>query len=181
MYRRRDPGSMFVIGTLFGVTALFLLKRSLPFTRIWLPLIPIPLVAADVGLTRILRWLPKRLQLLAIICLISAGILISLSLISNDRISENGATGTCPEVIEVVEFLEPILMDDDVLVAGFPLAHTVGYYLSKAGRPIKVRTQIQKQRRNYVLIREGDGKGINTDEMKLIFVSGPTRVFVADD
>lgn len=81
----------------------------------------------------------------------------------------------------MVEFLEPILMEDDVLVAEFPLTHTVGYYLSKAGRLTKVRTQIQKHRRNYLLIREGDGRRINTDGMKLIFVSGPTRVFVTDD
>lgn len=175
---RKNAGATLLISMLIGTGTLFLMKRSFPFTRNWMFVIPIFLVYADAGFTWLVQRIPSRVQFIPFLLLLIPVCSDVRDLIRNDTISQYNDTGRFPEVLPVTSFLAGVVTDDDVVVAQVPHNEPLDYYLRTQHPNVSVRTSRSDGPRNFVVVREGNHRNQPVNGLQPVFKAGKTTVFV---
>lgn len=175
---RKNAGATFLISMLIGTGMLFLMKRSFPFTRNRMFVIPIFLVHADAGFTWLVQRIPARLQLAPCMLLLILVCSDVRNLIFDDRISQYNDTGRFPEVLQATNFLADVVTEDDVVVALVPLNEPLDYYLRTLHPNVSVRTSRIDGPRNFVVVREDDRYSLPIDGLQPVFKASKTTVLV---
>jgi len=138
---------------LVGSMLLFVVKRSLPFTRTWIYLIPIALISADAAFTRLCRHLAPRTQKVVVsgICITSAALAFKLA--ASNAILAYPDTGIFPDAEAVAARLAPLISRGDVVCAEQPADVPIAYYLWRAVRPAEYASRQRADRKFFVQIR----------------------------
>lgn len=141
-----------VVAAFGGAGVLFLLKRSFPFVRNWIWMIPMLLITADAGLTLMMRRHRRILMGLSTTAAVAAA-MFAHSLVERDLISRYWDTGRFPEVVPVVEFLAPRLTEHDTVISRVPHYEQVKYYLSQHQCVAKVNGAASPDGQIYIVCR----------------------------
>lgn len=131
-YERNWAMMLLAPAVAIGSAALFLLKQSIPFVRTWIYLIPFVLIVADAGLTYATKRVPRRLQMLLPLLLITFGTYRAVSMISRDVIASSAGF---PEAPEMVEQLKRVMRSGDVVQARIPADVPMQFYMWYYGLP----------------------------------------------
>ncbi len=128
--KKRDWAALLILPLmLLGSAIVFFIQHVIPYPRTWIYFIPLILVYVDAGLTYFNESISKEIRILVIALIFSAGALAALTLISTDAITQYPDTGTFPEARLVVNFLEPRIKSNDLVVGKTPADFPTFYYL----------------------------------------------------
>jgi len=156
-FRNRDWITFLQIPAfIFGAIIILLMQHSVPYSRIWIYLLPFIFILADYGFTILFDYLPSGWQLSTKIGLALLGCFFSLQLISNDVITQYPDTSAFPEAQLVAQYLKPILHESDIVrvsnTADWPVYFYFWYYHvpyqfeEKPANPSRIFIVIKKSR-----------------------------------
>jgi len=129
-FRRRDHALLLLLPCLLlGAGALFLLKRSIPFSRTWIYLIPFFLITTDAGLSRLCRRLRPLWRNATTSAITACTVLFAANLAAQDAIAAYPDTGRQADAAAAAQFLGAMLSLRDVVCAQLPADSIVAYYL----------------------------------------------------
>jgi len=127
--RKRDWAALLILPMIFlGSAIIFFIQHAIPYPRTWIYFIPLILLYVDSGLTYINESISHKIRLLVTALIFSAGALAALTLISTDAITKYPDTGTFPEARMVVNFLEPRMKSNDLVIGKTPADFPTFYY-----------------------------------------------------
>jgi len=126
------------------------IQRVLPFTRVWLFLIPLYFAVSAAGLV----WLGERalrFKASAAIPAMSVALaaFLAVTVVSSHAVDDSHESGRLREAEQIVEFLGPYLHADDRVLAVTPAQHPLRYYFGLHGfassvldRPLRDTTRL---------------------------------------
>lgn len=127
--QRRMASALLLPAILSGSLIVLLLKRSIPFERTWIFLIPALLIAADAGFTVLLRRIGHSTRWSALPAVLAVPGAIWLA---DSRVLQTlPDMGNVPEAPAIAESIAHRVAADDIVCASLPVDASVHYYLSR--------------------------------------------------
>ena len=134
--KRRDWAPVLLLpAMLVGAAAVFLIKHAIPPPRMWIYLLPFVFVLTDLGLTYLSEKLPRGLQFLLPLLLVTLASFYAASLMSRNTIAKHQITGVFPEAPFVAKYLKPLLGSNDIVHVARPGDWPVSFYFWYYGVP----------------------------------------------
>jgi len=128
--RKHDWPALLILPVIFlGSVIIFFIQHAIPYPRTWIYFIPLMLLYVDYGFTFINENISYKIRLLVTALIFSVGAFAALTLISTDAITKYPDTGTFPEARMVVNFLEPIMKSNDLVIGKTPADFPTFFYL----------------------------------------------------
>lgn len=153
VFKDRDyPILLLVPLTILGAFIIFVLKRALPFPRIWVYFIPIIAILADSGYSAILKKMPQRTRFLSSSFLIVFVAISSLFMITSNPIFPNNDNDAA-EVI--ARYFKTRINDDDYVIAQLAIDWPLFYYfqyLDVPGRYGNMNSTDLEIRKKYIVV-----------------------------
>jgi hypothetical protein len=137
LWKANRPALLLIPATPIGIGAVLLAMRVVPFQRTWIFLLPLGFCLADVGVTAILRFIPRRASVSiggAVGLLFALG--ISYRLVATDAVPHYPETGEFPDAEAITLALKPHLKEGDRVLAKHDLS--LYYYFLRFGMPLEV-------------------------------------------
>ncbi len=126
--------------TIVIYSAMLFLQRVIPFTRVWLFLVPLWAILTAIGITVILDLFARQRmgQALAEGCALILCLGIGLNVIAAQSVYYSDATGTLRDGDQIVGFLADYLQKTDRIYATVPSDAPLLYYLKRHQLPISI-------------------------------------------
>jgi hypothetical protein len=174
-FRSRNHALLLLLpGLLVGAGVLFIVKRSIPFSRTWIYLIPFILVVADAGFSFCCGRLTPLIRNMAIAAIAALAALFAFEIAAQNVVTAYPDTGRATGASEVSRFLGPMLSRDDAVCAKLPADSIMAYYLWKDVTPQELLSRTATDR--LFLIRpEAEARGIDEG------IEGATRLFKSSE
>jgi hypothetical protein len=127
------PAYLIVPVALFVCALILVMQRVIPFTRVWLFLLPLYAIFAAWGITYVLALITRRYAnillhaVAAIVC-----VTISVSVVSSRSIIYSPETGTLRDAKQITTFLSSYLLQNDKVYAIGPSDALLVYYFRRS-------------------------------------------------
>jgi hypothetical protein len=129
--KRNYAAAMLCPAVIVGGVVFFLIKRSIPFPRTWMFLIPIVLVAADVGFAHLMDWMPTHVRKLVAATGLTVSLLFARSLVARDTITHYPETGIALDAEEMAKAFSRIAHANDRICGSLPENGSIAYELQR--------------------------------------------------
>ena len=124
--RRREWPVVFLVPALAaGAAAVLILKQSIPVARQWIFVIPFGLVAADIGLTAILRSTPRFARVALAACCIAVAGWTARAMAITHTITDAADFTAGPALVQQ---LKSVMRDGDAVYVMLPIDYPAYYY-----------------------------------------------------
>jgi hypothetical protein len=165
---------LIVVGSLL----MLLLKRSIPFDRTWMYLVPVVLIQADMGMTYLFEKVPRSYQCIIVATLAVGGLVYGVSLLSDDTIAEYGSF---PEAKSIVRRIQVDAEDSINVTALVPADYPTYFYVWYYDLPSSSGVE-ENSIEYYVVKRDRYELSDLTDEpADLIFEYGQAALYRQED
>lgn len=174
-FRSRNHALLLLLpGLLFGAGVLFVAKRSIPFSRTWIYLIPFFLVVADAGFSLCCSKLAPPIRNMTVGAIAALAALFAFGIAAKNVVAAYPDTGRATGAREVARFLGPRLSKDDAVCAKLPADSIMAYYLWRGVIPQELPPRTDADR--LFLIRpEVEIQGVDEG------IRGATRLFKSSE
>lgn len=174
-FRSRNHALLLLLpGLLFGAAVLFIAKRSIPFSRTWIYLIPFLLVVADAGFSSCCGRLTPLFRNMVIGAIAMPAALFAFEISAQNVVEAYPDTGRATGASEVSRFLGTLLSRGDAICAKLPADSIIAYYLWRDVTPQDLLSRATADR--LFLIRpEVEAQGIDEG------IKGATRLFKSSE
>ncbi|MFO1436490.1 MAG: glycosyltransferase family 39 protein [Gammaproteobacteria bacterium] len=157
--KKNYTATLFLPLVVLGSMAVLFLKRSIPFPRTWIFLIPVVLVTAGFGVAGAMRTLRLNVQWSVIILLVVLAGLFSFYVVSRNAIVGYEETGTAPDMPQIADKLQGIVLPGDHVCALPPINVISAYYLRRERHTAEVTNIGVKERIFFVHNKENRPTG----------------------
>jgi hypothetical protein len=153
--RKRNWGILLIMPSLLlSAMLVILFQRQLPYARTWSYIIPFVLLVADSGFSNLFEYIPGRVKTLANPALVLAGLFFTVNLMSRNIISSYPDTSAFPEAPIAVQYLKPILKQDDDVRVTFTADWSVYFYFWYYGIPWPTAYQEHNVARTFFIVKK---------------------------
>jgi hypothetical protein len=146
---RNWPATLFVPAIVAGSAAVFVLKQSIPFPRTWTYVIPFAAIAADTGITYLIRPLPRLAPRLLALLLFAWGVYGAAGAMSEDIIARGA---DFPDGSPLARDLRSVMNVGDIVHAKIPTDVPLYFYMWYYDVPDQ--TRIDARHRNEFFVVE---------------------------
>jgi len=124
---------LLIISIIIGIIIILFLKRKVPYARIYLFLLPLIFIYADLGFTLIMRLFTRSIRLVVMSIITIFFLLFSIHLSINYNISEERDTGIAPDSKQIAKMLIPYIKSGDKIIGTKLVTQSIRFYIKLYG------------------------------------------------
>jgi hypothetical protein len=160
---RKDNHFPIVLSAPILLIPLLLLQRVVPFTRIWLFLLPLYLGVAASGIRYILQPLKKYMGSymthIFVVLAICLSISLGINVIRTQSVYYSNETGTMRDAKDITMYLKAILKPDDRVLADGPSYDVLVYYFELHNAPTNnINKKVSDSVRIFIIVNKAEGQ-----------------------
>lgn len=173
--KKKSKLLLLILSFVLAAATVYFAKRSIPFPRTWLFILPLAFMLVDAGYTAIAERLKKQYQTALAIAI---GF-VSIYQLPNNTLRSFNTFGTFEEAEKLSNWLTDKLPDIHGIHLAYPTRYTTLYYLLQHHDFEKIHLLSNSNHPNYFVIKKGKTKvsEVTRFKVKKVFVAGDALVY----